>query len=288
MNTYEYILSKQIQWARNHNIKLIGSKGNHGRPAYTERLEDNLFEPLSKKSIAEFQDGDGKELSDNPNDPAKMQAVHSSSAFAVNIFQYWQKINDVSSIACACGLCDKKNRNSCEILFEQKFPISKSFKFNPNLDVIIKNKPESQYKIYAIECKFSEAYSSYGHSGMDEKYFGINNIWKDIPNLYNLSITISPKDNLFNHLHPAQLIKHILALKKEYGKKGFRLLYLWYDTLGSDGYNHRLEIDRFKEIANKDGIKFHDLSYQALILKLSKEHRAFHQKYIAYITDRYL
>ena len=57
-----------------------------------ERLEDNLFEPLSQKSTAEFQAGDGKEIPDNPNaPPAKMQAVHSSSAFAVNIFLRIQK-----------------------------------------------------------------------------------------------------------------------------------------------------------------------------------------------------
>ena len=57
MNSYEYILSKQIQWAlNNHNIKLIGRKGDRGRPAYTSKLEDNLFEPLSKKTIKEFWD----------------------------------------------------------------------------------------------------------------------------------------------------------------------------------------------------------------------------------------
>ena len=288
MNAYEYILSKQIQWALNHNIQLIGSKGNRGRLAYTKKLEDNLFEPLSKKSITEFQAGDGKEIFGNSNDPAKMNAVHSSSALSVNIFQYWQRLNQVNSIACACGLCNKNNTAPYEILFEQKYLISRSFKFHPNIDVIIKNKSESQYKVYAIECKFSEAYSSQGHSGLKEKYLFLNEIWEDIPSLYNLAKSISPKDNLYHHLHPAQLIKHILGLKNKYRKNGFRLLYLWYDTLGSEGYNHRIEIEKFKEITNKDNIKFHHLSYQELIVGVSKELRDFHQEYVTYITDRYL
>jgi len=46
MNAREYIISKQIQWAYRNNIVLIGSKINRGRKAYTQKLDDNLFEPL--------------------------------------------------------------------------------------------------------------------------------------------------------------------------------------------------------------------------------------------------
>ena len=46
MNGYEYILSKQIAWATNSGITLIGSKGKRGRPAYTCKLEQNLFQQL--------------------------------------------------------------------------------------------------------------------------------------------------------------------------------------------------------------------------------------------------
>ena len=38
MKAYEYILAKQVQWALNRGIKLIGSKGRRGRPAYTFTL----------------------------------------------------------------------------------------------------------------------------------------------------------------------------------------------------------------------------------------------------------
>lgn len=99
---------------------------------------------------------------------------------------------------------------------------------------------------------------------------------------------LSPDDGKFKYLHSAQLIKHILGLKKKCGKRGFRLLYLWYDVLGYDGSKHRDEIGKFAQIAKSDGIKFHALSYQELIVRLTNEYRQDHPKYIGYITDRYL
>ena len=58
MNAHEYILSKQIQWAYCNNIVLIGSKVNRGRKAYTQKLDDNLFEPLMPEIKSDFEDAD--------------------------------------------------------------------------------------------------------------------------------------------------------------------------------------------------------------------------------------
>ena len=44
MKAREYIISKQIQWALNQGIRLIGSKGRRGRQTYVSYLNDNLFE----------------------------------------------------------------------------------------------------------------------------------------------------------------------------------------------------------------------------------------------------
>jgi hypothetical protein len=52
--------------------------------------DDNLFEPLLSEVKGNFEEADGGELSGKP---CKMQAVHSSSALGVNIFQYWKRIN---------------------------------------------------------------------------------------------------------------------------------------------------------------------------------------------------
>lgn len=51
MNASEYILSKQIQWAHNSNIKLIGSKKVRGRLAYTRSKSNFSGEIRGKPSI---------------------------------------------------------------------------------------------------------------------------------------------------------------------------------------------------------------------------------------------
>ncbi|MGB2727135.1 MAG: hypothetical protein WBD09_01490, partial [Halobacteriota archaeon] len=115
----------------------------------------------------------------------------------------------------------------------------------------------------------------------------LESIWNDIPHIYQLAQRISPNDNDFNYLHPAQLIKHILGLKRKYGKNGFRLLYLWYDTLGEEGLRHKEEIERFTEISKDDGVKFQSISYQELILRLRKDCLDEHSEYINYLSNRY-
>jgi len=285
MNAHNYILNKQIQWAHRNNIRLIGSKGNRGCKAYTQNLDDNLFEPLLPEVKGNFEEADGGELSGKP---CKIQAVHSSSALSVNIFQYWKRINQISAIAAACRFCNRNNNTSQGINFEVKFSINDKFRFSPNIDVVITNSPKSRFKVFAIECKFSEAYSLRKHSGIDPKYIELGTIWDDIPNLYKFAKTISPDDNRFIHLHPAQLIKHILGLKEKFGKNKFRFLYLWYDTIGLESAKHHEEIEEFTKITEADRLYFHAMSYQDLIIKLAKNYRKLNKSYIDYITGRYL
>ena len=288
MTGFNYILTKQISWANRNNLELVGSKKNKGRKSYTINLNHNLFEPLSKQVKTELENGDGGELNESKTHSAKMCAVHSSSAIGVNFFQYWQN-KKIPNIAYALGLCNRNNLSASEIHFEQKFEISNQFRFSPNIDVVIKNEELNKTKVFGIECKFSEAYSSRKHPGLKKKYIDvIPEQWIDIPNLLELAKQISPTDDKFNYLHPAQLIKHILGLKKEYKKTGFRLLYLWYDVYGIDGCEHRKEIDNFSAIAKRDNIKFHAISYQELIVKLNNEFYDDNKKYINYLTDRYL
>ncbi len=285
MNPHEYIISKQLQWAYRNNIVLIGSKINRGRKAYTQNLDANLFEPMLPDVLNNFKKGDGGELTGSP---CKMQAVHSSSALGVNIFQYWKKIKKISEIASACRFCRKNNSVSQDIQFEVRYPIGKRFLRSPNIDVVIENSPSSRFKVFAIECKFSEAYLSRNHSGISPKYIELDTIWGGMPNLLKLAKEISPDDNKYSYLYPAQLVKHILGLKEKFGKNKFRLLYLWYDTVGPESRIHHKEIDKFTKITKADNLYFHAISYQDLIVNLANDYRNLHRDYINYITERYL
>jgi hypothetical protein len=287
MNATEFIKVKQISWADRKNIRLIGSESEKGREVYVKILDDNFFHPLLPETRAAFEKGDGNELQGDSTHSPKMAALHSSSALGVNVLQYWK--TRIPDLAYSLGLCRKDNKSAAEIHFEEKFVINEKFSHSPNIDAVIFNGESNPIKAFGIECKFSEAYSSRNHNGLKKVYLTeIPEQWEDIPNLLELAKTISPEDKEHKYLHAAQLVKHILGLKRKYGKNGFRLLYLWYDVPGPEGTNHRQEIEKFAEIAKKDGIKFHSKSFQELIVKMKKSFYAENKEYLDYITDRYL
>lgn len=288
LSGYEYIISKQIQWAKNNNIPLISSKGKRGRPTYMLDLNQNLFEPLLKENQNRFQDGNGQEILGSQENPAKMQALHSSSALGVNIFQYWQKRGLINEIASACGFCRRQSNYSETIVFEDKYVINTKFLIPPHIDVVFHNNASSPYKLFAIECKFSESYGGSKHGGLKSKYLVDKNLWADLSALEILAREINPDDERYSYLHAAQLIKHILGLKASVGKEKFRLLYLWYDVLGKDGAIHREEVEDFTNIAKSDGVRFHAMTYQELINIFDRYYRDDHPKYIKYLTERYI
>jgi hypothetical protein len=296
MTGLEFIKSKQQNWASRKGFKLVGGTiPDRGEKNYLNNLNDNLFEQLSKESLDCHNSGDGNETKDSRIRLAKMKSLHSSSAIVVNLFQYWQK-KDASPIVYACRLCSKYpsetgsiDKSTNEIKFEEKFDISNDkplFPFPPNIDIVIK---DSQSLIYAIESKFTEPYNNKKHKGISQKYIDDVSFWNNgLSNLYELAKEICPDNNKFQYLDAAQLIKHILGLKRKHNKNSFHLLYLWYDVIGKEGFEHRKEIDQFAEIAKKDNIKFSQVTYQEVIIKLSKEFYFGNEKYCDYLTNRYL
>ena len=98
MDSQTYIKERQRFWAMRKGIALQGSKGERGYPAYTHTVRKNLFESLSHNARRQFQNGDGRELVNGIN-PCNMQAVHSSSALACNMFHYWQSRRIYSPIS---------------------------------------------------------------------------------------------------------------------------------------------------------------------------------------------
>jgi len=294
MTALEFIKSKQQNWASRKGFKLVGGTiPDRGEKNYLYSLTDNLFERLSKENLDCYNSGDGNETKDSRTRLAKMKALHSSSAIVVNLFQYWQN-KDVYPIVYACKLCSKYpskigniDKPTNKIKFEEKFEISNDkslFPRTPNIDIVI---DDFQSQIYAIESKFIEPYRK-NHSGISQRYIDNVSFWNGLSNLYELAKEICPDNNKFHYLDAAQLIKHILGLKKNYNKNGFHLLYLWYDVIGQDGFEHRKEIEQFAEIAKRDNIKFSQITYQEVIMKLTQEFYLGNENYCDYLTDRYL
>ena len=285
MKTSRFIQSKQKNFALNNSIELKSKKKNKGAALYTERLEDNLFIPLSAEVIEDFSQGDGNELKHSYfGDLPKIHAVHSSAGIVVNLFTPWLK-NPIP-LAVALKLVSPKTRCSLRINFEVKVPICDDFHRHPNLDVLFRVSGRSKFLAFGVESKFSEPYSGRGHNGLNPAYLD-DKFWVGIPNLQALAVRLSPVDREFKHLDVSQLLKHILGLKRAF-KLRFKLLYLYSDGLGQEGGLHALEIARFSLIAKLDKVEFRALSYQALIDRLATRHREEHEKYIKFITSRYL
>jgi hypothetical protein len=242
---------------------------------------------LNDETRKELDDGNGGELATGVDGPAKIQALHSSSALGVNVFDYWRGKPDISIITISCGLSDADHDLTGEIRFEQKYSIEDHFPIPSNIDVVIKPNRPDKHKVFAIECKFTEAYSSRGHGGLDSKYFENADNWEGLSATAKRAREISPVDNQYKYLHAAQMIKHILGLNRKYGNSHYRLLYLWYDGLGEPDYKHRQEIEEFTEIVRSDGVIFHATTYQDLIIGLAKN-RENHSQYVSYLTERYL
>jgi len=287
MTSMDIITNKLQLWAKRHNITLVGSETIRGEKNYCEKLEDNLYLPLNKEVREMIDAGDGGELKSSGMHKSKMSALHSSSAIAVNIFQYWMD-KEISIIASACGFCKETTQISESIHFEEKFKIAGITGNSPNIDVVINNKENESIKAYAIECKFTEAYRTDVKDDIAKQYLD-EDLWQDLPNLHKIAIQISTNDQENKHLHSAQLIKHILGLNAKYkSKSAFKLLYLWYNVLGEDGAKHREEIEEFKKITLADKVNFISISYQELIIKLYQKHYDKHKDYIDYLASRYL
>lgn len=79
------ICREQQEWAANRGIA-FDARG------YVPHLDLNLMRPLSPATLAAFAGGDGGELLERGDRPAKMRALHSSSALTSH------SLPDVASI----------------------------------------------------------------------------------------------------------------------------------------------------------------------------------------------
>jgi hypothetical protein len=140
MSTLQDIKARQQQWAMSKGLE-PDAKG------YLGAVESNLFQPLSEKTRAQFENGSGSELEDGKTRPAKMRALHSSSALAVNFFDHWVDI-EKSALQSALGL----DQEISSISFEEQFPTGLDGN-PPNVDVTLKL---SDGHLIGIESKFSE------------------------------------------------------------------------------------------------------------------------------------
>ena len=301
MTALEFIKLKQKACAERKGFTLLsGTIGSEtGNKMYFDDYNKNLYAKLSEDNKNAYNKGSGGEIRDTTTRHAPMKATFSSSAIVVNLFQYWQEKNKISPLLEALGLKNKEVEKETKIVFEAKNPIKEIGGYPPHLDVVITTDTNN----FAIESKFTEPYNngSDKNSEIQDSYIKKETLWENLPNLGQLAQAIHNPNNPIEkeeikelieklrktkHLDASQLIKHILGLKSKHGKK-FKLLYLWYDVPGTEGYEHRQEIEYFKKLV-KDKVDFRHITYQEVIFYLKENHYAEHEDYIDYLVERYL
>lgn len=243
---------------------------------YLQTYAENLFRPLSEMALTSFEKGSGSELVGRDGAPAKMRALHSSSALAVNFFDYWS--NDPDGMLAALGL-----RIGAESLgFEVKFPTGLGGT-PPNLDVAIR---WSDGAWLGIESKFTEWLSpkSPGAQHFKDKYFPPDGgLWasRGMVKCQGVAEAIYSKQLTYRHLDAPQLLKHALGL----GCSGerFELLYAFYDAPGPESEVHAKETADFASRIAGD-FPFHVRRYGELISEFTSNAGA---DYVDYLSRRY-
>jgi len=260
-------MKQQQAWARQRGVEF-------DRRGYTFNLVDNLFIPLSASTEKEFHSGRGDELS-----TGKMLALHSSSALVVNVFEYWRNRN-VDFIAQACGA----SKGATSMHYERTYKTDLGG-IPPHLDMEFSN---TLVIPLVIEAKFTEHYHRKTKRHIKDKYLE-SALWKGLPRCESLIRFIRKEEKAktsFSFLDVPQLLKHILGLTKKFGKRGFELLYLWYDYHPSlEAEKHRQEIRDFEKSISSE-VLFREMTYQQLFVKIRDSNKAS-LDYINYLADRY-
>jgi hypothetical protein len=277
MTPLTYILSRQRRWAERSNKSAVRD--------YFDTVGNNLFEPLAADATDEFNRADGNELGSLGGSPAKMLALRSSSALAVNVFHYW-RTRDLSVLAKVLRI---PSSGLASLEFERLTPIAKNvnrriFPRDPNIDVVLRYDRGGIREI-GIESKFAEAYGS--HIGIKRAYLDEDSLWQGIPHVRRFAeMNCAPKRTV--GVDYAQLIKHILGLKHRNGSVAkFRLLYLWYAVPMAVTALHVEQLSDFQALLRSDGIRFDSMTYQEVIQRLALALGPEHRSYLAYLADRY-
>jgi hypothetical protein len=273
MSSRTNIQAKQKAWAQARGL-LVDERGY--LPAYTE----NLFEPLSPEGMTCFSNGSGNELLARDGTPAKMCALHSSSALAINVFHHWRESPD--TVLNALDL----RAGGREIKFEAQFPTGLPGN-PPNLDLCVWRTDAS---LVGIESKFTEWLTAKPASTelFKPKYFPPDRaLWTShgLPACQQTAQALVRQELSFRYLDAPQLLKHALGLACS--KQRFELCYLYFEARVPEADVHRRELDEFGASIRSD-FDFHVLTYQDVFARL----RDFatvpsDSDYLAYLDARY-
>ncbi len=250
------------------------------RAGYVATLGDNLLlGALSAPAKEQFLGGDGAELQGSGGRPPKMHALVSSSALAVNVFDYWSD-RERALLKSALGLaCDIES-----LTFEykcQRYPVRPR---SPNLDLLIRL---TDGAVIGVESKFTEPFRHKEASKLAPKYFANGVPLWEAAGMARAQGLAEQLGSRWQHLDAAQLLKHMLGLAHEATEGQPTLLYLWFDPKTQASAKHAAEVEEFRSQVAGGRVGFSTMTYNDLFLRLRAAQLPEHERYLAYLGTRY-
>lgn len=260
---YRTITASQHEFVRSCGADFDGR-------GWTIDYRNNLFQPLHPDTLDEFI-ARGEVAPDGRGD--RISAPHSSTALAVNMFDWWRG-RDLAPLSAALGVSlDRLTGFERQHGFGLNRPAQLDVEFVSGDGTVI-----------GVEVKLREPYGQVSNPFAD-KYFETPGLWEGLPNLERLAQTIRLGDDLpFDTLHAAQLIKHATGLRHSHGD-GFTLVYLRHRLAGPLGDAHAREVERFAAAAQSD-LTFVAVTVGHLLDRF--EPGPDSQAWFDYMTARYL
>jgi hypothetical protein len=275
MGEQRTLRSTQVAWAEKWGLQ-------PDERGYVDPFARNLRPDVRADTIAQIRKGSGGELEDSPKRRAKMRALHSSSALAVNVFDYWAPPERLPRLAQSLDLQTTITR----LRFEAKFRTALAGT-PPNLDITL---DLDDHSTFAIESKFGEWLApkprrdvrftqKYLHRG--QRYWANQGLYASEA----LAAAIGAGEEHFRYLDAKQLLKHALGLATQCQRR-FRLGYIYYEHSGCESAVHSDELAKFAGLIATD-FPFTYLTYQALFAVLQRGCERDDEAYITYLKDRY-
>src|SRR5256885_12900805 len=207
MSATDDIIARQRAWA--------ASQGLADAAGYLSTVAANLRAAVSTQAKQAFERGDGGELKDTASRPAKMRALYSSSALAVNVFDYWTS-RDSAPLGRALELGSEVR----SLRFEAQFPTGLDGN-PPNLDLAM---VLANGTTVGVESKFTEWLhaKSQPREAFKPKHFPDGpGLWhaRGLRHSQALAQAIKNREKLFRHFDAAQLLKHPLGLATQLDDK---------------------------------------------------------------------
>lgn len=273
MTSKRQLLRVQREWAKSMGLR-------PDERGYLENFVQNLCQPLSTGAKCAFEDGSGAELQDRGKVPAKMRALHSSAALAVNFFDHWTE-RDARPLLHALEI---EPVLPVALSFETQFPTGLPGN-PPNLDVAL---TLASGAIVGIESKFTEWLTPKGNKGLFKaKYFdGGVELWGrlGLSRCQELVADLVSGTETYRFLDVAQLLKHVLGLSM-HGAPAFSLYYLYFDVPCPASELHRKELSHFAKRVDLD-VNFKVITYQHLYSALAARSDV-DPEYLSYLGLRY-